>query len=30
MMITITIGDDAIQRSDTWLAKSYGWINRHR
>ena len=30
MTITITIGDDTVQRADVWLTKAYGWINRHR
>lgn len=30
MTITITIGDDSVQRADVWTTKAYGWINRHR
>jgi hypothetical protein len=30
MTITITLGDDTVQRADIWLPKAYGWINRHR
>ena len=30
MTVTITLGDDSVQRADVWTTKAYGWINRHR
>ena len=30
MTITITLGDDVVQRTDVWGTKAYGWINIHR
>jgi hypothetical protein len=30
MTIKISLGDDAVQRTDAWLPRAYGWLNAHR